>query len=137
MNLTSIFIPLLIQITLTLVMFILLGIRKTKAIKAGGVDRKAAALDNSAWPEAVVKVSNNIANQFQTPVLFYVLCITFQVTNNVSTLVLALAWIYCISRLVHAYVHIGSNFIPARLRAFMIGALTLLVMTVIAFVSVI
>ena len=73
MNASTILLPLLVQISLTLIMFLLLGVRKTKAIKAGGVDRKATALNNSAWPEDVVKVSNNIANQFQTPVLFYVI----------------------------------------------------------------
>ncbi|MDQ7048323.1 MAG: hypothetical protein Q9M92_01810 [Enterobacterales bacterium] len=77
MNASSILLPVLIQIALTLVVFLMLGMRKTAAIKAGGVDRKKTALDNSAWPEPVVKVSNNIANQFQTPILFYVLCVLF------------------------------------------------------------
>ncbi len=133
MNFSSILLPVLIQISLTLVVFLVLGARKSKAIKAGGVDRTKTALDNSAWPEEVVKVSNNIANQFQTPVIFYVLCIMFYTTNTVTTAVLALAWVYSVSRIAHAFVHITSNFVPARLSIFFIGVVCLIVMTVLAF----
>ncbi len=135
MNYSSILLPALIQILLTLFIFLMLGARKAKAIKAGGVDRKKTALNNSAWPENVVKVSNNIANQFQTPVLFYILTLVFYVTNTVSTTVLAIAWIYSVSRLLHAYVHVGSNYVPARFRIFTIGVLCLIVLTVIAVIN--
>jgi len=135
MNFSSILFPVLIQVTLTLIMFLILGARKTKAIKLGGVDRQKTALDNSAWPEEVVKVSNNIANQFQTPNLFYVLSILFYVTNTVTVPVLILAWAYSISRVAHAFVHIGSNFVPARFSIFLIGVVCLIAMTVMAFVN--
>lgn len=137
MNLTNILLPVLVQIVLTLCLFIILGVRKSKAIKSGGVDRKKAALNNTAWPDDVVKVSNNIANQFQTPVLFYVLSIFFHITNSVSAIVLVLAWGYAISRILHAYIHIGSNFVPARLKFFMIGVLCLIVLTALALFAVV
>jgi len=132
---SSILLPVLVQISLTLIMFLLLGVRKTKAIKAGGVDRKATALNNSAWPEGVVKVSNNIANQFQTPVLFYIISILFYLTNQVSLTVLVLAWIYSGSRIIHSFIHVGSNFVPARFMVFTLGVICLIAMTVIAFIN--
>ncbi|MFT6733716.1 MAG: hypothetical protein ACJAS9_001906 [Polaribacter sp.] len=132
---TSILLPMLIQVSLTLFIFILLGIRKSSAIKAGGVDRTKTALNNSAWPESVLKVSNNIANQFQTPILFYVLCIMFLLTNTVSTAIYVLAWVYSISRVSHAFVHVSSNFIPARFGIFTIGVVCLIAMTVLAYIN--
>ncbi len=135
MNFSTILLPVLIQITLTLLVFLILGARKIKAIKAGGVDRQKTALDTSAWPDDVVKVSNNIANQFQTPVLFYVLSLLFYFTQQVTTTVLVLAWVYALSRLLHAYVHIHSNYVPHRFNLFMIGVLCLMAMTVLAFVQ--
>ena len=119
----------LFQVTLTLSLFIVMGARKGKAVKAGLVDRKKAALDNNAWPDEVRKVSNNIQNQFQTPVLFYALVFAFVVTHTVSMTVLVLAWIYVISRLVHAYIHTGSNYVPARFRVFIVGVVTLIIMS--------
>jgi len=135
MSANAILLPVLVQISLTLVMFLLLGARKTKAMKAGGVDSKATALNNSAWPEDVVKVSNNIANQFQTPVLFYIISILFYLTNQVSLTVLVLAWIYSGTRVIHAFIHAGSNFVPARFIIFTLGVICLIAMTVIAFIK--
>ncbi len=60
MNSSDVFWPVLAQIFLTLAMFIMLGVRKAKAVKAGKVNRQQAALDNRVWPEDVVNFSNNI-----------------------------------------------------------------------------
>ncbi len=136
MNLSNILLPVLIQVSLTMIVFLILGVRKSKAVKAGEVDLKKAALNNSAWPDDVIKVSNNIANQFQTPILFYVLCIFFFITNTVNTIVIVLAWIYAISRLIHAYVHIGSNYVPARFSIFIIGVISLFMMLIMAFMAI-
>lgn len=130
MSNTLIFWPVFVQISLTLLVFIVLGKRKAQAIKAGGVDRGKTALDNSAWPDAVVQVSNNIQNQFQTPVLFYVLCLAFFNLGAVSTTLLVLCWAFAISRIIHAYIHIGTNNVPLRFRMFLIGTIILLVLTI-------
>ena len=84
MNVNHIIWPVLAQIFLTLILFIILGVRKAKAVKAGEVNRQQAALNNQVWPQDVVKVSNNIANQFETPVLFYVLCLVMHSINAVG-----------------------------------------------------
>ncbi len=127
-----IFWPVLAQIFLILTMYILLGYRKAKAVKTGGVNLKATALDNKAWPDSVLKVSNNIDNQFEIPIVFFVLCLLFNTIGKVDAVVLGLAWAYVISRYVHAYVHVGSNYVPLRMRIFAFGCLVLLAMALIA-----
>jgi len=111
-------------------MFILLGVRKAKAVKAGEVNRQQAALNNQAWPAAVVKVSNNIANQFEAPVLFFVLCLMLYSINAAGVAAISLAWLFTLSRFAHAYVHTGSNYVPMRLRFFLAGCLVLIAMLV-------
>lgn len=128
MNTELLLAAVLVQVSLTLLVFILLAKRKAKAIKNGEVDRKKAALHNDAWPDYVLQISNNIQNQFQTPVLFYALSFAFIVIDQVDTLVLAGAWIYALSRLVHAYIHTTSNYVPNRMRVFTLGALVLVYM---------
>lgn len=120
--------PVVTQVSLTLFLFIPLLKRKKASVAAGTANLKQSALDNSAWPEDVVQVSNNIANQFQLPVLFYVLCLTFYITNGVGELVLTFAWVFSISRLIHAYIHINSNYVPHRLKAFTVGFICILLM---------
>lgn len=122
--------PVLAQVALTIVMYALLAIRKAKVVRSGGFNRQSTALDNKAWPADVVKVSNNIDNQFESPILFYVVCLVLYSTNGVSVTVLALAWVYVLSRCVHAYVHTHSNYVPARLRVFMVGIVVLVLLVV-------
>jgi hypothetical protein len=128
--------PVLVQIMLTIILFLILGVRKTKAIKAGAVDRAKAALDNGAWPDDVRQVSNNIQNQFQVPVLFYALTLAFLVLDSVSMAILALSWTFAVSRLIHAYVHIHSNYVPLRFRLFLLGFVMIMALAVILAVQV-
>lgn len=130
MNSSYIFFPVLAQVLLTLAMFIILGARKAKAVKAGQVNRQQAKLDNRAWPEDVVKVSNNIANQFEVPVLFYVLCLVIYSISAASMVAIVLAGLFALSRYAHAYVHIGVNYVPLRLRMFLVGCLVLIAMLI-------
>lgn len=128
MSSSHIFWPVLAQVFLTLIMFVVLGLKKAKAVKAGKVNRQQAALDNRVWPEDVVKVSNNISNQFEVPVLFYTLCLVIYSVNAAGTVAVLLAWLFVLSRYCHAYVHVGSNYVPIRLRLFLFGALVLVAM---------
>ncbi len=127
MKATLIFLPMLAQLFLTLCLFILLLRRKKAAVAAGNVDLKKTAIDNQQWPDDVRLVSNNIANQFEVPTLFYVLCLTFAALDAVSNLVLGLATFFAISRYVHAYVHVTRNYVPIRMKVFSVGFIALFV----------
>lgn len=124
--------PVLGQIMLTVGVYVLLAARKLRAVEDGRVDRAAAALDNRAWPADVVRVSNNLANQFEAPVLFYVLCFALLALDRGGGFALVLAWLFVASRLAHTAVHVGSNFVPRRLRLFVLGVIILLAMTLLA-----
>ena len=110
-----IFIPVLIQITLTLGLYILLGIAKSRALKLGDVNEDRRGLHDDAWPDSVLKINNCIRNQFETPVLFDVLVLLF-----------------VISRLIHAYIHTGSNYVPLRRKVFTFGCLLLIILSIFA-----
>lgn len=132
MDPNQIFWPVLVQILLTIVGFMLMGVQKAKAVKANDVDMAKTALNNDAWPEYVMKVTNNVRNQFQVPLLFYVICFVFYSINAVTTTVLYLAWAFVITRIIHAYIHMSSNYVPARFRVFTLGFVILVVMTIYA-----
>mgnify|MGYP000258703508 FL=1 len=129
MNTELLLTAMLVQVMLTIAVYVALAIRKAKAVKNGDVDLKRAALHNDAWPDYVLLISNNIQNQFQTPVLFYALCFGFILMDAVDSLALGGAWTYVITRLVHAYVHTTTNFVPVRMRVFTLGMVALIFMT--------
>ncbi|MBL4819636.1 MAG: MAPEG family protein [Gammaproteobacteria bacterium] len=132
-----IFIPVLIQITLTLVVYVALGRAKEIALKKGEVDTTRRGMHDDAWPATVQKINNNIKNQFETPILFYVLIILLWLLGAANLLAQLTAWIYAITRVMHAYVHTGSNDVPLRKRLFQSGIVLLFVLTALTIFAVI
>ncbi|WP_419811882.1 MAPEG family protein [Bacterioplanoides sp.] len=126
MHASLIYWPVLAQVFLTMMMFIVLVGRRTQAIKDGSADRSKTALDNKAWPDRVVQASNNISNQFELPVLFYVLVLMLVSLDAVTTAALVLAWVFAVSRYIHAYIHTHSNYVPWRMRVYTIGSLSVI-----------
>lgn len=130
MNGIGILYPLLAHILLVLSLYILLIMRKSRAVKAKAVDLKQTPLNNKAWPAEVVLVSNNLDNQFESPILFYVLCFIMLLTGAVNSFAIWLAWGYVVLRFIHAYVQVGSNYIPYRLRTFALSLVVVLVLLI-------
>lgn len=129
MNSSLILWPILAQVLLTLIVITVLGGRRLRAVKARQVNAKKAVLDNRVWPDKVLQASNNLANQFEVPGLFYVLCLVLYSIDGVGMTALVLAWAFAFSRFVHAYIHMGSNYVPARFGAFILGCFILLALT--------
>jgi len=127
--------PVLVQLSIPLVVLILNGKRKAGDVKSGDVDREKAAMDNEAWSKPTVLTSKNLANQFQFPVVFYVLCLVLASLNAVSAGVLVVAWLFVAARLIHAYVHVTTNYVPTRFRAFILSMVLLLVLFGLTFVA--
>jgi len=136
MDKNLIFLPVLVQILLTIFVFVALGIVKSRAAKLGQVDLEKRALHTDAWPDSVLKFSNNINNQFETPVLFYALAIMLWCLDAVDVLALVFAWGFVVTRIIHAYIHTGSNIVPIRRKVFTVGCIFLLLLTLLGFKSV-
>lgn len=121
-----IFLPVLANILLVFGIYAYMGKAKSRAVKQGSVDKKVAALNSKAWPDNVVKISNNLDNQFESPILFYVLSIVYYLTNNVTDILILTMAAYVITRYLHSYVHMTSNYVPYRFKLFVLGLLILL-----------
>ncbi len=137
MNPDLILLPALAQILLVVVLYIHLAAAKSQAAQRGDVDESRRALYADAWPEPVIQINNCIRNQFEVPVLFYVLVLVLWMLNAVNALTLSLAWLFVGTRLLHAKVHIGSNVVPLRRRLFSIGVLLLLSLWVAALLAIV
>lgn len=127
MNQTAIFWPMLAQVLLAYIAYGVLMSRRGAAIRKREVEISQFK-DHSVEPAGSVSAANNVINQFELPVLFHVACLAFYVTAGVSWWLLLLAWIFVLSRYVHAGVHLTTNVVLYRSSAFAIGAVVLAVM---------
>ena len=126
----AIFWPMIVQAFLTLLVYVFVIIRRRSAVRAG-----AAKVGNfripASEPETSASAVRNLSNQFELPVLFYVVCLGLYVTNGATWLAVLLAWVFAVSRLVHAAIHLGPNKVAWRMPAFAIGVAVVAVLWII------
>ena len=128
---SQIFWPMLTQVTLSVSILFWLAYSRVSRIAKQGM----AEIRKTGFPEHVNNASNNFKNQFEVPVLFYVLCMFFVVTNGVTNIVLITAWVFVVARLLHAFIQLTKNIIfPYRFLAFLLSALAIVLMTILAFI---
>jgi hypothetical protein len=135
MSLQSVLLPLFVEVILTIVLMLRMGALRGRDFRTGAVKPQAVALREPNWPERTAQAANSFSNQFELPVLFYVLTILEWVTRHAGLLFVVLAWVFVILRVVHAYVHVTSN-ILLRGAVYSAGAVVLVVMWLIYIVQV-
>ncbi|MBB4041677.1 hypothetical protein GGR34_003355 [Microvirga flocculans] len=131
MSVTAVILPVLVQVGLTFVLLFWLGGSRFGTLRAGEVKVKDIALGERNWPKRVLQVQNAYHNQFEVPVLFYVLVVLALITRKADMLFVVMSWMFVASRLVHAAIHTTSNKITWRFQAFLVGVLILAAMWVI------
>jgi hypothetical protein len=131
MSLQAVLAPLFVQVLLTFVLLVMMGRRRFAAARAGEVRIEDTALGQSTWPQEPTKAANAFANQFQMPVLFYVLVLLAVITRKADLLFVVLSWVFVITRLFHAFIHTGSNVVMRRFTAFLAGVVVLAVMWIV------
>jgi hypothetical protein len=127
MSLQAVLLPLFVEVILTLMLWIWMAGLRTSDFSSGAVRPEDIALREPRWPKRTLQVANSFANQFELPVLFYVLTILAYMTHKAGLVFVILAWIFVIFRLLHAYVHVTSNVVRVRGSLYGIAAVALII----------
>jgi len=136
MSVQMILLPLFVEVILTLVLLFWMAALRTGDFSSGAVQPERIALREPNWPRRTTQVANAFANQFELPVLFYVLTILEYVTHLAGIVFVVLAWVFVIFRILHAYVHVTSNIVRLRGALYGVAALVLAIMWAIYIVQV-
>lgn len=136
MSLQAILLPLFVEVILTLTLWFWMAGLRTRDFSSGAIRPQDIALREPNWSKQTLQVAYSFSNQFELPVLFYVLTILAYVTHQAGLVFVILAWIFVIFRLLHAYVHVTSNIVRIRGGLYAIAAVALVVNWVIYIVEV-
>jgi hypothetical protein len=128
MSLQAVLLPLFVEVILTFVLMLRMGALRRADISSGTVKDRDIALREPLWPRPTTQAANAYANQFELPVLFYVLTILEWVTRHAGVVFVVLAWIFVIFRVLQAYVHVTSNVVRLRTTFFSVAAIVLMIM---------
>jgi hypothetical protein len=136
MSTQAILLPLFVQVLLTFGLMFGMMYHRTSALRGKEVRLSDIAMREPNWPRRAALFANAFGNQFELPVLFYVLTILEYITRHADFIFVVLAWIFVLFRVIQALVHVTNNNVPRRGAFYGLGALVLVIMWVIFMVRI-
>ena len=128
MSIQMVLLPVFVQIGLTFALMLgMIGLRR-RTLVSGETRIRDIALGQQNWPARATQVGNCYRNQFELPVLFYVLIALALPLRHADLFIVLMSWVFVVTRLAHAGVFVTSNDLGHRSMAWIAGALVLLVM---------
>jgi hypothetical protein len=130
MSVQSVLLPVFVLIGLAFVLLIAMAGARRNALVSKETRIKDIALGQSNWPVRATQIGNCFKNQFELPVLFYVLIALALPLRHADLVIVVLSWVFVVTRLVHAGIFVTSNDLNHRSLAWFAGVLVLLAMWV-------
>ena len=125
----SILWPMLAQIGWTFVLYVWLTVERARAVARGEVKYSAFEFSRNE-PPSVARVTRNLANQFELPVIFYAVVVLLVVIGRVGTIDVLAAWVFVAGRVIHSLVQTLTDDLPLRGRVFLINFAAVVVLVV-------
>lgn len=126
MSQAAILYPVFAQVFLTFIIMLWMGQQRVSCISRGEVRAVDIGMRKDVLVGRAAMVSNNYHNQFEMPVLFYVLCGFVFITSQADIILVSLAWGYVGIRYIHAFVHTMVRSMTKRFSLFVISCLLLM-----------
>jgi hypothetical protein len=126
----------LAQMAWTILVGFWLGRVRSLAVKAKEI-RGDVMLSQEGWPPRARAASNNFSNQFEVPVLFYVLTLLALHLHLAGMGFALLAVVFVASRVLHSVAHCSTNRLRWRGPAYLVGVAMVMAMVATLAVSIV
>ena len=128
MSVPTVLLPVFVLIGLNFALLLWMAGSRRNALVGGQTKIRDIALGQSNWPVRATQIGNCFKNQFELPVLFYILIALALPLRHADYVIVLLSWVFVVTRLVHAGVFVSSNDLNRRSLAWFAGVVVLLVM---------
>ena len=125
MSAQMVLLPVFVLVGLTFALLLGMASARTRALKGRETSFKDIALGQQNWPERATQIGNCFSNQFEIPVLFYVLIALALPLRHADLVIVLLSWVFVVTRFAHAGIFVTSNDLGRRSMAWFAGALVL------------
>jgi len=135
---TSMIMPAVVLMLITVLVWINLFIKRLSAIKAKNIQQHEMVTPeklNALMDDKTNAPANCFKNLFEVPVIFYVICVFITITGSADSFYGNLAWAYVALRAAQASVHCTYNNVMHRFYAYLVSCLVLWVMVIRFFIS--
>src|ERR1700684_3015353 len=130
MTVQSVLLPVFVLVGLTFFLLLWMAGARRQALVGGQTKIRDIALGQQNWPVRATQIGNCFKNQFELPVLFYILIAIALPIRHADLVIVMLSWVFVVTRFVHAGIFVSSNDLNQRSLAWFAGVLVLLAMWV-------
>ena len=117
--------PVMAQIGLIVALYVWLSLARLRAMARGDVVADAFVLGRDE-PRPIARITRNLANQFELPVLMLVCVAMLVALHDISIADIAFAWLFVAGRLAHTAVQTLTDDVRLRGRVFGVNFLAFL-----------
>jgi hypothetical protein len=130
MSVQMVLLPVFVMIGLTFALLLSMAGARRSALVSKETKIRDIALGQQNWPVRATQIGNCYRNQFELPVLFYVLIAIALPIRHADLVIVMLSWVFVVTRFVHAGIFVSSNDLNRRSLAWFAGVLVLFAMWV-------
>jgi hypothetical protein len=120
--------PVFVLVGLTFMLLLWMAGARRQALVGGETKIRDIALGQPNWPTHATQIGNCFRNQFELPLLFYILIALALPLRHADFVIVLLSWVFVVTRFVHAGIFVISNDLGQRSMAWLAGALVLFAM---------
>ena len=128
MSVQMVLLPGFVLVGLTFFLLLWMAGARRGALVGGETKIRDIALGQPNWPARATQIGNCYANQFELPLLFYVLIALALPLRHADFIIVVLSWAFVVLRFVHAGIFVTSNDLGQRSSVWFAGVLVLFAM---------
>jgi len=128
MSIQFVLLPVFVLVGLAFALLLGMATTRTRTLRVGETKLKDIALGEQNWPTRATQLGNCFSNQFEVPVLFYILIALAFPLRHADLVIVLLSWVFVVTRFVHAGIFVTSNNVRQRGMAWFAGVLVLFAM---------
>ncbi len=114
MSIQMVLLPLFVLVGLTFALLLGMATSRGRALSSRQTSPEDVAMGRANWPTRVAQVGDCFSNQFEVPVLFYVLIALALPLRHADLIIVLLSWVFVVTRFVHAGIFVTSNDVRQR-----------------------
>jgi len=128
MTVPMVLLPLFVQVGLTFALLLGMATLRGRAVTSRQTSLTDIARGQPTWPARAAQLGDCFSNQFEVPVLFYVLIALALPLRHADLIIVMLSWVFVVTRFAHAGIFVTSNDVRTRTLAWFAGVLVVLAM---------
>ena len=128
MSIQMVLLPVFVLVGLTFALLLWMAGARREALVSRETKISDIALGQPNWPTRATQVGNCFKNQFELPVLFYILIALAAPLRHADLFIVLMSWVFVVTRFAHAGIFVTSNDLNRRSLAWFAGVLVVFAM---------